>query len=390
MRALVLLCFSILLAISGYAVPKQIDVDNEIGDVSADYDGIDVSSYQQDIDWSATARDNKIKFVYVKATEGATYVSRHYSYNIENARRQGIKVGSYHFLRATSTIAKQFENFKRSVNKIDQDLVPLIDVEAPGNWTPTQLADSVEAFANLIEEYYGCRPMIYTSSSFYNHYLTRFANYPLFIARYSPSAPQLTGGVKYVLWQFSSKGRISGIDHNVDVCRFNKGCDLSDILIKNNKLSFKRHNVVEEARNVRVNTTVKVPKEKESTKSLTKQEKKQLEEQKKIQEEGEKRAKKEAEKKAKQEAKLKAEQMKAQKEADKHQQELKRKLEQQQQKEAKERAKKMADSIKNVKKNNVAPATNNGNTKSTKKVNQSSADNDDDVYSAKSVRSRKE
>ena len=218
------------------AQDKQIDLDND-RDPSLVYDGIDVSSYQKDIDWRATARDKKIKFVYVKATEGATYTSRHYTYNMENARKHGIKVGSYHFLRTGSRIKDQFENFKRSVKKSDQDLIPLIDVETRQGWTAQQLRDSVKMFADLVEEYYGCRPMIYTSSSFFNNLLgAAFADYPLFIARYATSEPQLSCGAKWTLWQFSEKGRISGIDHPVDLCRFNKGCSLSDILIKDNKL----------------------------------------------------------------------------------------------------------------------------------------------------------
>ncbi len=218
------------------AQDKQIDLDND-RDPSLVYDGIDVSSYQKDIDWRATARDKKIKFVYVKATEGATYTSRHYIYNMENARKHGIKVGSYHFLRTGSRIKDQFENFKRSVKKSDQDLIPLIDVETRQGWTAQQLRDSVKVFADMVEEYYGCRPMIYTSSSFFNNLLgAAFADYPLFIARYATSEPQLSCGAKWTLWQFSEKGRISGIDHPVDLCRFNKGCSLSDILIKDNKL----------------------------------------------------------------------------------------------------------------------------------------------------------
>lgn len=239
MRTLLYTIFFLAMAIGSLpaaAQDKQIDLDND-RDPSLVYDGIDVSSYQKDIDWRATARDKKIKFVYVKATEGATYTSRHYTYNMENARKQGIKVGSYHFLRTGSRIKDQFENFKRSVKKSDQDLIPLIDVETRQGWTAQQLRDSVKMFADMVEEYYGCRPMIYTSSSFFNNLLgAAFADYPLFIARYATSEPQLSCGAKWTLWQFSEKGRISGIDHPVDLCRFNKGCSLSDILIKDNKL----------------------------------------------------------------------------------------------------------------------------------------------------------
>ena len=36
------------------------------------YQGIDVSNHQGLIDWSLVSKDENIKFVYIKATEGAT------------------------------------------------------------------------------------------------------------------------------------------------------------------------------------------------------------------------------------------------------------------------------------------------------------------------------
>ncbi|MBP5560580.1 MAG: hypothetical protein J6X70_02080 [Muribaculaceae bacterium] len=203
------------------------------------YDGIDVSSYQHDIDWTSTAKDKNIQFVYIKATEGATHVSRHYRRNIEHARAQGVKVGAYHFFRTTSSLKSQFDNFTRVVKVEEQDLLPLIDVETCKGWSAQQLRDSVKVFADMLEAHYGCRPMIYASSSFFNSYLgATFADYPLFIARYAQSEPRLNYGAKWILWQFTDRGRIKGIDTMVDLSRFNKGCDVNNILIsgkKNNK-----------------------------------------------------------------------------------------------------------------------------------------------------------
>lgn len=197
-----------------------------------DYDGIDVSSYQKDIDWEKVCADKRIRFVYIKATEGSTYTSPHFEFNIENARKHGLKVGSYHFLRTTSSLKSQFENFIKSARRDEQDLRPLIDFENKGSWNRKQIVDSLEAFAQMVREYYHCEPMIYTMTSFYNSYLTPFfAKYPLFIARYSQSEPQLVDGAKYLLWQFTDQGTVEGIDHHVDMCRFGDGVGLRDIMI---------------------------------------------------------------------------------------------------------------------------------------------------------------
>lgn len=297
------------------------------------YDGIDVSSYQKDIDWSATAKDKNIKFVYVKATEGATYRSRHYQYNIENARQYGIHVGAYHFFRPNVPVEKQFLNFTSVVKKEDQDLIPLIDVEVRGNnLTVKALVDSVLAFADKLEDFYGCKPMIYTGHAFYNSYLSgKIPGYPLFIARYSKVEPRLTGGANWVLWQFSEKGVIAGIDHAVDLCRFNKGCGLKDILISGRK--------------VRSRTQSTAPR-KEKKPEPAAEEKKEVKsnpEQEKLDKEARKRAekrkaeeKKEAERLAKQKEKLRKLKEKEQKEAAKQEQKRREKAE----KEARKRAEK--------------------------------------------------
>ena len=199
----------------------------------SNYDGIDVSSYQQDIDWEAVSKDHNIKFAYVKATEGASYTSPHYIKNIRNARQHGVKVGSYHFMRTTSSIKSQFENFRRSVNRDEQDLVPMIDIEVKEPWNRKELMDSVAAFAQMIIDYYGCIPMIYASSSFYNNYLNPYFNkFPLFIARYSSTPPTLKYDAKYALWQFSSNGQVDGIDHRVDLCCFGPGASVKDFAFR--------------------------------------------------------------------------------------------------------------------------------------------------------------
>ena len=296
------------------------------------YDGIDVSSYQKDIDWSATAKDKNIKFVYVKATEGATYRSRHYQYNIENARQYGIHVGAYHFFRPNVPVEKQFRNFTSVVKKEDQDLIPLIDVEVRGNnLTVKALVDSVLAFADKLEDHYGCKPMIYTGHAFYNSYLSgKISGYPLFIARYSKVEPRLMGGANWVLWQFSEKGVIAGIDHAVDLCRFNKGCGLKDILISGRKVRSRTHTTAQ----------------KERRPELAAEEKKEVKpnpEQEKLDKEARKRAekrkaeeKKEAERLAKQKEKLRKLKEKEQKEAAKQEQKRREKAA----KEARKRAEK--------------------------------------------------
>ena len=369
------------------------------------YDGIDVSSYQKDIDWSATAKDKNIKFVYVKATEGATYRSRHYQYNIENARQYGINVGAYHFFRPNVPVEKQFRNFTTVVKKEDQDLIPLIDVEVRGNnLTVKALVDSVLAFADRLEDHYGCKPMIYTGHAFYNSYLSgKISGYPLFIARYSKVEPRLMGGANWVLWQFSEKGVIAGIDHAVDLCRFNKGCGLKDILISGRKVRTRPHATAqkerrpepaaEEKKEVKPN-----PKQEKLDKEARKRaEKRKAEEKKEAAKQEQKRrekAAKEARKHAEKEEKMRQEQAKRDqkereeflKKKDKERQEAKARQEGQakadrQRKQKQEEQARKREEVKRAQEKAAKKQSQNQKAKNQgRRVNQSSPDNDDIYY----------
>ncbi len=397
-------------ALSGMAQVTKVDVR-----VPA-VDGIDVSDHQKRIDWDAVARDRRVQFVYIKATEGATYTSGVYRYNLENARRVGIKVGSYHFLRTGSRIRDQFANFTRSVKKQEQDLLPLIDVEVRQGWTNQQVRDSVKLFADLVEQHYGVRPMIYTSSHFFNHILGRaFADYPLFIARYATNEPVLDSG-DWILWQYSEKGRINGIETPVDLSCFNRGCGLQNILIKENRMGSRRRSAAEavDQREKPSSVTVKVPpamskkQEKELKKQQEKERKareraeklkqeeaaKQAEKQRKAEEQQRKRAMQEAhekqkklEEQKKKEEKQRQEQLKKQQEQAAKQAEQQRKKaeveQRQKQQQAKQQAAKQEQAAKQkqqretVQRNRLDQGANSVRQSTrTRKTNKSSADND--------------
>ena len=202
----------------------------------ARYDGIDISSHQGKIDWAKVSSDKDIRFVYIKASEGATYRSPHYSNNITEARRYGLLVGSYHYITSTSSIDAQFENFSKYAIKSIQDLIPMLDVEVRGHWSRSQLIDSVSKFCNLIERHYGVQPMIYSTMGFYNKNLTpHFNKHHLYIGRYSNSEPEINWEGEYTIWQYSETGIIPGIDAYVDLCRYRHDGWLDEILLPQEK-----------------------------------------------------------------------------------------------------------------------------------------------------------
>ena len=198
----------------------------------AKYNGIDISSHQGYIDWAKVSSDKDINFVYIKATEGATYHSPHYPHNITQARRHGLLVGSYHYLSSSSSIDEQFNNFSKYALKSAQDLIPMLDVEVRGEWSRSQLIDSVNKFCHLVENLYGVQPMIYSTMGFYNKNLApSFNKHLLYIGRYSNEEPEINWEGEYTIWQYSETGIIPGIDAYVDLCRFHKDNWLEDILL---------------------------------------------------------------------------------------------------------------------------------------------------------------
>lgn len=199
------------------------------------YDGIDVSHHQGQIDWDIVAADTSIRFVYIKASEGSTLRDSLYLYNQQEARRVGIRVGSYHYLTDTSPIRSQYVNFATFAVPEDQDLIPMIDVERDGvgRWSRQQLQDSLALFLYFVKKHYGRYPFIYADRNFYNSHLSpRFDKLPLFIARYDEHFPYIKGAHRHFLWQHTDQGSIAGIPTLVDLDVMAGGIRVEDFMLR--------------------------------------------------------------------------------------------------------------------------------------------------------------
>ena len=201
---------------------------------STKYNGIDVSKHNGKINWERVAADPKIQFVYINATEGASLVDKTYRRNIDEARKNGLKVGSYHFFTSYKTPEEQYKNFKRQVKKGEQDLLPMVDVEEAGNKNARRevLQQRLWRFMELVKDDYGEYPVVYSQYKFYNDLLApEFNNCIIFIARYGKAAPALRGGGEYNIWQYTERGKVDGIRGYVDLDRFENGTSLDDLTL---------------------------------------------------------------------------------------------------------------------------------------------------------------
>ena len=201
------------------------------GDVNypAGYDihGIDVSHYQGVINWEllrnqGTIDECPIRFVMIKATEGANRVDPKFEYNFEQARNYGFTRGAYHYYSTQSTAKEQAEHFIRQVKLLKGDLPPVLDVEQkPSGQTNEEFQRSVLEWLTRVEAHYGVKPILYTYYRFKTDYLsdTIFNQYPYWIAHYYVDSVAYQGSWKF--WQHTDVGRLPGIKGDVDFNIYN-------------------------------------------------------------------------------------------------------------------------------------------------------------------------
>ena len=204
----------------------------ESKDVNEEIYGIDVSHHQGKIDWKKVKKWNnkKLDFVYIKATEGATFVDKKYVINFKEAKKSDLLVGSYHYFKTTSSVEDQFKNFIKTVDKNKQDLIPLIDVEEKTNWNDIEFNKNLTKFLRLVEDHFGKKPMIYCVNTFYNlHLYNKYRKYHFFIGRHGENPPIMKDNSNWTIWQFSKTGKIDGISKNVDIDIINSKYKLIDI-----------------------------------------------------------------------------------------------------------------------------------------------------------------
>lgn len=219
---------NIVLFLCASALMLLFDVSNAF---AQGVEGIDVSHHQKTIDWTEVAKE-KVGFVYIKATEGTTYVDPKFHENARGASDAGLLIGAYHYFRMTSGARTQFYNFKNAMDEHSMDLIPMIDVETNDKKPKKALQDSLDVFISLVKEHYGVMPMIYGTQRSYNEFCApKYNKLHLYIGRYGPNAPEIIGEGTYIIWQYDESGEIKGINAPVDKCRFNPKYSLEDILM---------------------------------------------------------------------------------------------------------------------------------------------------------------
>ena len=187
--------------------------------------GIDVSRYQRIISWDAV-KEMKVKnvqlgFVFIKATEGIVNTDPQFRRNWKKSKQAGMVRGAYHFFLATKDGREQAENFISAVDLEEGDLPPVVDIEQTYGVSLPVLKKELKEWLDVIENYYGVKPIIYTNVDFYSRCLGKgFNSYPLWAAHYFQyDTPRINR--QWDFWQHSEEGRVNGILSKVDFNVFN-------------------------------------------------------------------------------------------------------------------------------------------------------------------------
>ena len=189
--------------------------------------GIDVSKWNKEIDWDKV-KNAGVEFAIIRAgyrgsVTGSIVPDPYFEANMRGAAAADIPVGVYFFTQATNEV-EAIEEASAMVNWIKEHKIEFpvfIDTEgAGGNGRADGLDRETrtlvcEAFCRTIENA-GYEAGIYASRHWYNNNLDmdKLEDYFIWLAEYR-EAPLYQG--YYHMWQYTSKGKIDGIEGNVDL-----------------------------------------------------------------------------------------------------------------------------------------------------------------------------
>ena len=241
-----------------YLIKTEADInaaleDTAVNDAAQDFEGskeikrladakfgIDVSKWNKEIDWEQLRKEG-VEFAIIRAgyrgsSSGSLVVDPYFEQNIKGALNNGIDVGVYFFTQALNEreAVEEASIVLSLVQGYDITYPIFIDTEgAGGNGRADNLdvptrSKVCQAFCETIRSG-GYTAGIYASKNWLNNRLdiTRFSgDNVIWLAEYRNEDEPTYGGT-YGLWQYTSSGRINGIEGRVDfnLCYWDFGND---------------------------------------------------------------------------------------------------------------------------------------------------------------------
>ena len=189
--------------------------------------GIDVSKWQGDIDFEKV-KNAGVEFVILrmgvmKDKDTPLAIDNTFESNYNKAKEAGLKVGIYVYSEA-DTVDKAVENAKFVIDNLNGDK---LDFPVCFDWENWAYFNELEINLHRLNEMYdafteelenaGYTTMLYASENYLNNTWLSLKDYTIWAAKYSSKMPSINAGNEYILWQNTDKGRVDGIEGNVDL-----------------------------------------------------------------------------------------------------------------------------------------------------------------------------
>lgn len=190
--------------------------------------GIDVSSWQKDIDWEQVAASGvdfaMIRIGYRGYGSGALGIDKYAYANLDGALAAGLQVGVYFFSQALTREEAEEEAYYvlSAIEGYDITMPVVFDwepVDTEGARSKEMdrrtLTDCALTFLETIEAA-GYWPMIYfnRNQAKYDLYLAELNEYDFWLAMYSD---RMTFPYKLKMWQYTNTGKVPGIEGHTDI-----------------------------------------------------------------------------------------------------------------------------------------------------------------------------
>jgi GH25 family lysozyme M1 (1,4-beta-N-acetylmuramidase) len=184
--------------------------------------GIDISKWQNTIDWKKTA-DSGVQFAIIRnawGSKSSAQIDKKFKENLQNAKNNGILCGVYHYTYAdNASNARDEASFcleNIAGEKLEFPVVFDIEDRQLLVLSNSQRTEIAAAFCDEIEKA-GYYAMIYCSLDWYKNYLDGVSlskKYDIWLAQWNNNdSPDIECGI----WQYTDSGKVGGISTSVDL-----------------------------------------------------------------------------------------------------------------------------------------------------------------------------
>lgn len=184
--------------------------------------GIDVSHHNGIIDWGKVKAAG-VDFAIIRTGYGRQSVKQidtQFEENYKAAKAAGVPIGAYHYSYATDVAQAEAEaNFMLSLIKGKKFEYPIyfdIEEKTQAKLSARTCGNIIKAFCNKIEAA-GYWAGVYSYDAFFGSNVADDieSRYALWVARVENVKP--TQVTNYQMWQYSFKGKVNGINGDVDL-----------------------------------------------------------------------------------------------------------------------------------------------------------------------------